>query len=93
MTILSATVKIMKNIYDTFTKTPYVGTTTNYTPKNRSMGFARNLCKTKAKPAIKQLKTNHEGKGVEIILNLSEFLMTQSLLYGVEPPVFPAADF
>ena len=54
MTILSATVKIMKNIYDTFTKTQFVGATMNYTQKNRGMDFALCLCKTKAKLAIKQ---------------------------------------
>ena len=42
------------SIYDTFTKTQFVGATTNYTPKNRGMGFALCLCKTKAKLAIKQ---------------------------------------
>ena len=44
----------MKNIYDTFTKTQFVGATTNYTLKNSRMGFARSLCNTKAKLAIKQ---------------------------------------
>ena len=39
--ISSATVKIMKNIYDTFTKILFVGTTTNYTQNNRGMGFAQ----------------------------------------------------
>ena len=44
----------MKNIYDTFTKIQFVGATMNYTQKNRGMGFALCLCKTKAKLAIKQ---------------------------------------
>ena len=43
MIILSATVRIMKNICDIFMKTLCGGITTNYTPKNRGMGFARNL--------------------------------------------------
>ena len=51
MIISSVTVKIMKNIYGTFTKTQFVGTMTNYTQKNRGMGFALCLCNTKAKPA------------------------------------------
>ena len=51
MTILSATVKIMKNIYDIFTKTQFAGATMNYTQKNRGMGFARCICNTNAKLA------------------------------------------
>ena len=52
--ILSEIARIMKNICDTFTKTQFVGATTNYMRKNRGMGFALCLCKTKAKLAIKQ---------------------------------------
>ena len=39
MIILSATVRIMKNICDIFMKTLYGGITTNYTPKNRGMAL------------------------------------------------------
>ena len=35
-------------------KTLFGGTTTNYTQKNRGMGFVLCLCNTKAKLAIKQ---------------------------------------
>ena len=52
MIILFATVRTMMSICDIFMRTLCVGTTTNYTPKNRGMGFA--LCHTKAKLAIKQ---------------------------------------
>ena len=62
-----ATVRTMMSICDIFMKTLCGGIMTNYTPKNRGMGFALCLCNTKAKLAIKQLKTNHEGKGLEII--------------------------
>ena len=48
-----ATVRTMMSICDIFMKTLYGGITTNYTPKNRGMGFALCLCKTKAKLAIK----------------------------------------
>jgi hypothetical protein len=54
MTILSATVRTMMSICDIFMKTPYGGITTNFTQKNRGMGFALCLCNTKAKLAIKQ---------------------------------------
>ena len=37
-------------------RTLCVGTTTNYTPKNKGMGFARRICETNAKPAIKTEK-------------------------------------
>ena len=49
-----ATVRTMMSICDIFMRTLCVGTTTNYTPKNRGMGFALCLCNTKAKLAIKQ---------------------------------------
>ena len=49
-----ATVRTMMSICDIFMKTLYGGTTTNYTQKNRGMGFALSLCNTKAKLAIKQ---------------------------------------
>ena len=39
MIISSATVKIMKSIYGTFMKTHSVGTTTNYTQKNKGYGL------------------------------------------------------
>ena len=39
MIISSATVRIMKNIYGTFTKILPVGTTTNYTQMNKGDGF------------------------------------------------------
>ena len=54
MIILSATVRIMRSICDIFTKTLCGGIMTNYTPKNRGMGFARSICNTNAKLAIKQ---------------------------------------
>ena len=55
MIISSATVKIMKNIYGTFTKTLYVGATTNYTQRNKGYGLCPMcLCNTNAKLAIKQ---------------------------------------
>ena len=54
MIISSATVRITRSICDIFMKTLYGGITTNYTPKNRGMGFALCLCITKAKLAIKQ---------------------------------------
>ena len=53
MIISSATVKIMKNIYGTFTKTLYVGATTNYTQRNKGYGLCPKPCDTKAKLAIK----------------------------------------
>ena len=40
MIISSATVKIMKNIYGTFTKILSVGTMTNYTQKNKGYGLS-----------------------------------------------------
>ena len=49
-----ATVRTMMSICDIFMKTLYAGITTNYTQKNRGMGFALCLCNTKAKLAIKQ---------------------------------------
>ena len=59
-----ATVRTMMSICDIFMRTLCVGTTTNYTPKNRGMGFALCLCNTKAKPAInrtvnKNLQVNY----------------------------------
>ena len=55
MIISSATVKIMKSIYGTFTKTQFVGAMTNYTPRNKGSGLCPMcLCITKAKLAIKQ---------------------------------------
>ena len=39
MIISSATVKIMKNIYGTFTKTQFVGPMTNYTQRNKGYGL------------------------------------------------------
>ena len=42
MIISFATVKITRSICDIFMKTQFVGATTNYTQKNRGMGFA--LC-------------------------------------------------
>ena len=42
------------SICDIFTKTLCGGIMTNYTPKNRGMGFARSLCNTMTKLAIKQ---------------------------------------
>ena len=48
-----ATVRTMMSICDIFMKTLYGGITTNYTPKNRGMGFALCLCNTNAKLAIK----------------------------------------
>ena len=54
MIISFATVRTMMSICDIFMKTLYGGITTNYTPKNRGMGFALCLCNTKAKLAIKQ---------------------------------------
>ena len=53
------------SICDIFMRTLCVGTTTNYTPKNRGMGFARCICNTKAKLAI-----NHTGGIMEDILEL-----------------------
>ena len=42
------------SICDIFMKTLYGGIATNYMQKNRGMGFARSLCNTKAKLAIKR---------------------------------------
>ena len=47
-----ATVRTMMSICDIFMRTLCVGTTTNHTPKNRGMGFARRVCNTNAKLAI-----------------------------------------
>ena len=55
MIILSATVRIMKNICDIFMKTLCGGIMTNYMPKNRGVGFALCLCYTKAKLAINRI--------------------------------------
>ena len=46
------------SICDIFMKTLCGGIMTNYTPKNRGMGFARSICNTKSKLAIKQEITN-----------------------------------
>ena len=55
MIISSVTVKIMKNIYGTFTKNLYVGATTNYTQRNKGYGLCpTRFCNTNAKLAIKQ---------------------------------------
>ena len=58
------------SICDIFMRTLCVGTTTNYTQKNRGMGFARcprclQHCNTNAKLAI-----NHNGEIMEDILEL-----------------------
>ena len=53
------------SICDIFMKTLYGGITTNYTQKNRGMGFARCICNAKAKLAI-----NHNGGIMEDILEL-----------------------
>ena len=66
MIISYATVKIMKNIYGTFTKTLSVGTTTNYTQNNRAMGFARYKGETCDKTDYKFIKEKSNEK--EIIL-------------------------
>ena len=39
-------------------KTRFVGITTNYTQKNRGMGFALCLCNTNAKLAINEEENN-----------------------------------
>ena len=52
--ILFVTEMIMKHAESISMKTHSVGTTTNYTQKNRGMGFALCLCNTKAKLAIKE---------------------------------------
>ncbi len=54
-TILSVTVKITMSICGIFAKIPSDGTTMNYTPKNKGMGYVRRVCNTEAKLAIKQI--------------------------------------
>ncbi len=55
MIISFVTARITRIIYDIFMKIQCVGTTTNYTLKNRGMGFALCLCNTKAKLAINKI--------------------------------------
>ena len=54
MSILFEVERITRRSQNTFTKIQFVGTIMNYTQKNRGMGFARRVCDTNAKLAIKQ---------------------------------------
>ena len=73
MIISFVTVRTMMSICDIFMKTLCGGIMTNYTQKNRGMGFALCLCNTKAKLAINITVNKNLTEGYYAIYRGTEY--------------------